>query len=79
MWSYYTLSVSGNWRRGYQGLARNINTCHSMYVKPHDNIRIDFVQLLLHSTIEPVYNDISLCDTSSIGSGTLWNQLILHC
>jgi hypothetical protein len=80
MWSYYTLSVSGNWRREYQGLARNIHTtCHCMYVKPHDSIRIDFAQSLLHSTVEPAYNDISLCDTSSTASGTLWNQLIPYC
>jgi hypothetical protein len=61
----------------HQGTARNMNTmCHSMYVQPRDNIRKHFVQLLLHSTAETVYNDITLCDTTSIASGTLWNQLI---
>ena len=29
-------------------------------------------------TVEPVYNDIGLCDTSSITSDILWYQLIHH-
>ena len=31
------------------------------------------------STVEPVYNDIGLCDTSYITSDILWYQLIPHC
>jgi hypothetical protein len=77
MWSYYTLPITGNCGTEYQGIARNMNTtCHSMYVQPRNNARTYFVQLLLHSTTETVYNDITLCDTTSIASGTLWNQLI---
>jgi hypothetical protein len=30
-------------------------------------------------TVEPVYNDIGLCDTSCIVSDILWYQLIPHC
>jgi hypothetical protein len=30
-------------------------------------------------TVEPGYNDIVLCDTSSIASDILWYQLIPHC
>jgi hypothetical protein len=30
-------------------------------------------------TVEPGYNDIGLCDTSSITSYILWYQLIPHC
>jgi len=30
-------------------------------------------------TMEPGYNDIGLCDTSSIASDILWCQLIPHC
>jgi hypothetical protein len=31
------------------------------------------------STVELGYNDIGLCDTSSIASDILWCQLISHC
>jgi hypothetical protein len=31
------------------------------------------------NTVEPGYNDIGLCDTSSIASDILWYQLIPHC
>ena len=34
---------------------------------------------LLHNTIEPGYNDIGLCDTSSIAAYILWYQLIPYC
>ena len=30
-------------------------------------------------TVELGYNDIGLCDTSSIASDILWYQLIPHC
>jgi hypothetical protein len=30
------------------------------------------------NTVEPGYNDIVLCDTSSIASDILWCQLIPH-
>jgi hypothetical protein len=35
--------------------------------------------IFLGFTIEPVYNDIRLCDTSYITSDILWFQLISHC
>jgi len=31
------------------------------------------------STVEPAYNDIGLCDTSLIASGTVWYQLCPQC
>jgi hypothetical protein len=31
------------------------------------------------NTVEPGYNDIGLCDISSITSDILWYQLITHC
>ena len=34
---------------------------------------------LLQTIVEPVYNNISLCNTSSIVSVILWYQLIPHC
>jgi hypothetical protein len=30
-------------------------------------------------TVEPGYNDIGLCDTSSVASDILWYQLISRC
>jgi len=30
-------------------------------------------------TVEPGYNDIGLCDTSSIALDILWHQLISYC
>jgi hypothetical protein len=34
---------------------------------------------VIQNTVEPGYNDIGLCDTSSIASDILWYQLIRHC
>ena len=34
---------------------------------------------LIPYTVEPVYNDISLSDVSSITFDVLWYQLIPHC
>jgi hypothetical protein len=34
---------------------------------------------VLYNTVEPGYNDISLCDISLIASDILWCQLIPHC
>jgi hypothetical protein len=34
---------------------------------------------IYNTTVEPVYNDIGLYDTSSITSDILWYQLIPHC
>jgi hypothetical protein len=38
----------------------------------------EFFFLILY-TVEPGHNDISLCDTSSIASDIVWNQLIPCC
>jgi len=38
-----------------------------------------FYLTMLSITVEPGYNDIGLCDTSSIPSDILWYQLIPHC
>jgi hypothetical protein len=46
------------------------------YEMPSDDSRRRFIP---QSTDEPVYNDIALCDTSSIMSDILWYQLIPHC
>ena len=35
--------------------------------------------LIIYSTDEPGYNDIGLCDASSVTSVFLWYQLIRHC
>jgi hypothetical protein len=36
-------------------------------------------RLCSECTVEPVYNDIGLYDTSPITSDILWCQLIRHC
>ena len=33
---------------------------------------------LLANTVEPGYNDMGLCDTSSMASDIMWYQLIPH-
>jgi len=38
-----------------------------------------FYSTMLSITVEPGYNDIGLCDTSSIPSDILWYELIPHC
>jgi hypothetical protein len=45
------------------------------------SLSAEFIELsfYMRNTVEPVYNDIGLYDTSPIESDILWYQLICHC
>ena len=58
----------------------NNASTHSAY-RDDVNVGIHLVRggRVLKYTMEPGYNDIGLCDTSSITSDILWYQLVPHC
>jgi hypothetical protein len=54
------------------------NVCYP-YSSIREVVRNNHEIFLDKYTVEPGYNDIGLCDTSSITSYVLWYQLIPHC
>jgi len=56
---------------------KSVSKCNRLVL---NNIKPKRVPRKIHtSTVEPGYNDVGLCDISSIASATLWYQLILRC
>ena len=59
--------------RGYSGLNVKLTLRHVVHL-----VQISLWEKLKRNTVEPVYNDIGLYDTSPIASNTLWHQIIHH-
>jgi len=51
----------------------------SCYIGQNNDRILTVTRIYNTYTNEPVYNDIGVCDTSSITSDTLWYQLIPRC
>jgi hypothetical protein len=61
--------ITPNWLNG-AGLGKPFSSKEGGIVSDHFLSDVN--------TVETVYNDIGLCDTSSTASGSLWYQLILY-